>query len=211
MEEQSQVTNGAGFNSGRSVKCNCTHQCPFSATQECTGICFSVPLKFVLFSRSLKVYLTRKTALTPPQRPAPPPPDQGCTCAPPCPSCPPLAPFRIAYVSQSPSFVKPRCAASNVRDGEKAHLTSVYTQPELPSPRHMTSMLGSRCAEPPSPPLCNSRHLQYQKHASHKLFPFFKMFRENLYLIYGQFIMEIDHIKCIQMCRAVYRAWKETV
>lgn len=22
--------------------------------------------------------------------------------------------------------------------------------------------------------------------------------------------MEIDHIKCIQMCRTVYRAWKET-
>lgn len=91
----------------------------------------------------------------------PRPPDHGCTHIPLFSSLPSSDSTRIVYINQSPSLTKSWCAAPNIREGEQAHLTSVHTQLELPSPRCMTSMLSSGCTEPPSPSLCNSRHLQY--------------------------------------------------
>lgn len=72
-----------------------------------------------------------------------------------------LVPLQIVYINQALFFVRSQCAAPTVKDREKACLMSIHTQLELPSPRRVTSVLGSRCMETPSVPLCNSRHLQY--------------------------------------------------
>lgn len=108
-------------------------------------------------------------------------------------------------INQSPSFLKSRRAAHHTEDGEKARCVSIHTQLRLPQPRRVTSTAKSRYVGPPSPfpptspPIpetCITRIFSFS-------FFFLRYSQENLYLIYGQFIMEIDHTKYIQMCRTV--------
>lgn len=132
---------------------------------------------------------------------------EGRACIPHCP-VPLLAPLQPVSVNQSVSILPEITMCSSQHERWRrgtlrigSHTTQVaLTQTRDP---HVGESAGGPPAplastSPPIPETCITR--------IHSLF--LRCSQENLYLIYGQFIMEIDHIKCIQMCRAVYRAWR---